>query len=57
MIKMTKKRISAMNMSELRKERKIIATKLNNPKLKLFSKSAQTLLERDKKILKRMAKL
>lgn len=54
---MTKKRISAMNMSELGKERKIIATKLNNPKLKLFSKSAQTLLERDKKILKRMAKL
>ena len=53
---MVKKQINKMSISELKKERKIIATKLNDPETKPFSKSTQALLERDKKIMLRMSK-
>ena len=54
---MVKKRISTMSITEIKEERKAINVKLNEPKRKVFSKSTQTLLARDKKLLTRLTKL
>ena len=51
------KRISTMTITEIKEERKAINVKLDEPKRKVFSKSTQTLLGRDKKLLTRLTKL
>jgi len=54
---MVAKRISTMSITEIKEERKAINVKLDEPKRKVFSKSTQALLARDKKLLIRLTKL
>ena len=46
-----------MSITEIKNERKAIDVKLDEPKRKVFSKSTQALLTRDKKLITQLVKL